>query len=166
MWSLNVSIPQNIIRAIEEVTLGVRGWEEICEEPTLVIKRFEKKDLDGHVKSEIRFLLESVEPFGIEIGNLERFDVAERGSSPVLYLEIKSPGVKALHENLIDIFGSVEGVEGENYIPHITIARGGSGDYIEFSGLSCDTGWTVEMLEFWDGGERKKRSKIILEKNK
>ena len=166
MWSLNVSIPQNIVRAIEEITLGVKGWEEICEEPTLVIKRFEKKDLDGHVKSEIRFLLENVEPFGIEIGNLERFDVAERGSSPVLYLEVKSPEVKALHENLVDVFGSVEGIEGENYIPHITIARGGSGDYIEFSGLSCDTGWIVEMLEFWDRGERKKRSKIILEKNK
>ena len=166
MWSLNVSIPQNIVRAIEEVALGVRGWEEICEEPTLVIKRFEKRDLDGHVKSEIRFLLESVEPFGIEIENLERFDVAEKGSSPVLYLEVKSPEVKALHETLVDVFGSVEGVEGENYIPHITIARGGSGDYTVFSGLSCDTGWTVEMLEFWDRGERKKRSKIILGKNK
>ena len=110
--------------------------------------------------------LESVEPFGIEIENLERFDVAEKGSSPVLYLEVKSPEVKALHETLVDVFGSVEGVEGENYIPHITIARGGSGDYTEFSGLSCDTGWTVEMLEFWDRGERKKRSKIILGKNK
>ena len=166
MWSLNVSMPQNIVRAIKEVTLGVSGWEEICEDPTLVIKRFEKGDVDGHVESEIRLLLEGVEPFDIEIGNLERFDVAERGSSPVLYLEVKSPGMKALHETLVDVFGSVKGVEGENYIPHITIARGGSGDYIEFDGLSCDTEWTVEMLELWNRDGRKKKNKIILGKNK
>ena len=56
MWSLNVSIPQGIVRAIEEMAPVSRGWEEIVEEPTLVIKRFEKEDLDGHIESEIKFL--------------------------------------------------------------------------------------------------------------
>ena len=166
MWSLNVSMPQNIVRAIREVALGASGWEEICEDPTLVIKRFEKVDVSGHVESEIKLLLESVEPFDIEIGNLERFDVAERGSSPVLYLEVKSPGMKALHEILVDVFGSVKGVEGENYIPHITIARGGGVRDVDFSGFSGPTIWTAETLEFWNRDKRKKKNKVILDKNK
>ena len=102
----------------------------------------------------------------LEIGNLERFDVAERGSSPVLYLEVKSPGMKALHEILVDVFGSVKGVEGENYIPHITIARGGGVRDVDFSGFSGPTIWTAETLEFWNRDKRKKKNKVILDKNK
>ena len=158
-------MPQNVVRLVGEVTPRLKGWEEVCEEPTLVIKRFERKDLDGHMESEIKFLLENVEPFNVKIGNLKKFDVAVRGSSPVLYLEIKSPGMKALHETLVSAFGCVKGIEGENYIPHITLARGGGKEDINFSVLPGSTQWTAKMLEFWDRDKRRKKNKIILEKN-
>ncbi len=166
MWSLNVSIPQGIVRAIEEMAPVSRGWEEIVEEPTLVIKRFEKEDLDGHIESEIKFLLENVEPFTVEIGNLEMFEVADRGTSPVLYIEVKSIGMKLIHETLVSVFGCVKGVEGENYIPHITIARGSGVKNIDFSDFSGPTWWTAKTLEFWDGDKRKKKNQVMLDKNK
>ncbi len=162
VWSLNVSIPQNIVRAIGEVTSELGQGGEVNEELTLVIKRFEKRDLDGHLESEIKILLENVEPFVVEIGNLKMFDVADRGTSPVLYLEVKSRGIKLLHETLVSSFGCVEGVEGENYIPHITIARGDGVRGVDFSDFSCSTRWTAEILEFWDRNKRKKKNKVIL----
>ena len=61
------------------------------------------------------------------------FEVADRGTSPVLYIEVKSIGIKVLHETLVSVFGCVKGVEGENYIPHITIARGSGAKNLDFS---------------------------------
>ncbi|HIJ12598.1 MAG TPA: 2'-5' RNA ligase family protein [Halobacteriales archaeon] len=166
MWSLNVSIPQGIVRAIGEITPVLGRGEGIVEEPTLVIKRFEKEDLDGHIESEIKFLLENVEPFIVEIGNLEMFEVADRGTSPVRYIEVKSIGIKVLHETLVSVFGCVKGVEGENYIPHITIARGSGAKNLDFSDFSGPIQWTANTLEFWDRDKRKRKNKVILDKNK
>ncbi len=162
MWSLNVTIPQKVSRLIEEMAPALWNWEEICEDPTLVIKRFETKT--AKEETEIRLLLEKIEPFDVQIGNIRTFDIAQRGISPVLYIEVESPGIEALHEMLVGIFGCVKGIEGQDYTPHITLARGECREYIEFEERPDPIQWEADELEFWHSGKMQKRNKIKLKK--
>jgi len=47
------------------------------------------------------------------------------GPSPVVYRTVESAGLVALHDRLCEAFEAVDGVEGSDYVPHVTVARGG-----------------------------------------
>lgn len=52
-----------------------------------------------------------------------------------------------MHNELSEHFEPIEGIEGEDYVPHITIARGGDADKLRNRHLS-DV-FTVESLQIW-----------------
>ncbi|PSP27986.1 phosphoesterase [Halobacteriales archaeon QH_2_65_14] len=155
MYSLNVPVPgrvaalaSDIARDLPEATPRTRG------EHTLGVKRL----VDGrnpsydHLEAEVRELLAGQPAFDISVTSVEYFADAPRGTSPVVYLAVESPGLVRLHRDLAAAFDPVEDIEGEEYVPHVTIARGGS---VEMARRAAERDvepvtWTASELVFWD----------------
>ncbi|MDZ7701069.1 MAG: 2'-5' RNA ligase family protein [Halobacteriales archaeon] len=97
-------------------------------------------------------------PVDVRIDGLGAFEAPVTGPAPVAYLAVESPGLEALHARLVEAFGAVEGLEGEAYVPHVTVARGGDAAALEpLDGVEIDpVEWTVTELWCWDArpGER------------
>ena len=161
MWSLNAMIPRKIAEMIHSFGPELNGWEEINTDHTLVIKRFQETNLREGFESEMRLLLEKTDAFEIRIKGMDIFSSVPKGSSPVLYIEIESKDLRKIHGELIDVFGVVEGLEGKDYIPHITFARGHK-DGLEKFEKNLDATDIVRVLEFWDREKYKSRGKIFL----
>ena len=96
-----------------------------------------------------------------EVGVFEQPPV---GTAPVVYLAVESPGLVQLHEHLVATFESVsDGIEGESYVPHVTIARGGSVDTARrVAGEVDPIEWTVSELQFWDAKHSQSVSTVSL----
>jgi 2'-5' RNA ligase len=82
----------------------------------------------------------------------------------VVYLAVESPGLRSLHERLCDEFDVVDGVEGDDYTPHVTVARGGERAAAErLVGREIDpVEWTVEELVFHDAERGQSVSRVAL----
>ncbi len=161
MWSLNAMIPRKITEMIHSFGPELNGWEDINKDHTLVIKRFQEINSRDNFESEMRLLLEKTDPFEIRIGDIDIFSSVPKGSSPVLYIEIESRDLVKIHEKLINVFGVVEGLEGKDYIPHITIARGHKNGFERFE-KNLDATGIVKVLEFWDREKYKSKDRIFL----
>ena len=66
-----------------------------------------------------------------------------------------SPGLVRVHRELCETFGTVPGIEGDDYVPHVTLARGGGADAEDAVGRLLETEvepvtWTVGELVFWN----------------
>lgn len=160
MLSVNVPIAGEVKRVISELHPELVGFDQIRERHTLVCKRFEG-EADGDIDqlaSELRMTLRGTEPFDVEIDGIGMFTEPVSGSSPVVYLGIDSAELNQVHLSLTDAFGSVLDLEGASYVPHITLARGGSRE-AAVALLDREVGsisWTVNEIWLWDGkfGER------------
>lgn len=128
MYSLNVPLPSSVTRLagrlaheIPQARARPRG------EHTLVVKRLGDGDHAAYARLEARArdALAGTAPFEARITGVDCFETAVTGPSPVVYLAVESPALRALHDRLCDEFDAVEGLEGEDYVPHVTIARGG-----------------------------------------
>lgn len=168
MYSLNVPVPgrvaalaREIARELPAATARVRG------EHTLGAKRFA---IDGpsdysHLEAEVRQLLVGQPAFEARIDEIAVFEDPPVGDAPVVYFAVESPGLVALHRTLLSAFGPVhERIEGEQYVPHVTIARGGSMDAArrvadrEIEPIE----WTVTELHFWDATHDRSVSTLSL----
>ncbi len=68
---------------------------------------------------------------------------------PLAYLLIESPALFEIHERLCSVFEPIEGLEGDDYVPHVTIARGGDADRLEGTKADEPITWTVDSLILW-----------------
>ncbi|MBX0295954.1 2'-5' RNA ligase family protein [Haloarcula nitratireducens] len=167
MYSLNVPLPAAVTslsgRLARDLPLAQarrRG------EHTLVAKRLGGGDHAAYanIEARARDALRGTAPFSVRVTGVEQFAVAETGSSPVVYLAVESPELVALHERLCEAFDAAEGLEGDEYVPHVTVARGGDAAAAErLVGREVEpVEWTVEELEFYDAERGQWVSRVAL----
>ena len=167
MYSLNVALPSSVTslagrlsRDLPQARARPRG------EHTLVVKRLGNGDHAAYARLEARArdAVRGTTPFEVRITGVGCFETAVTDPSPVVYLAVESPELRALHERLCAEFGAVDRLEGDDYVPHVTIARGGDPaaarrlvereiDPIE---------WAVEELVFHDAERGQSVSRVSL----
>ncbi len=155
VFSLNVPVPPAISRELESRRPLLAGAANVRDRRTLVVKRLPASDWDEFVavEREVRRALADWPRFGVATAGLGCFRSPPAGSAPVVYLAIESPGLQRLHEHLVDILEMVPGIEGPDYVPHITLARGDGAltvlEQLREIGIA-DHEWEVDRLTFWN----------------
>jgi len=164
VFSLNVPVPGSVARLASELYPQLVAFDSQREQFTLVVKRFEKSALDADspdhqlsvLRKQLPAVLAGTPAFEARIGAIDYFAEPTRGSGPVVYLAVGSPGLRDLHHELVDAYGAIEGLEGVDYVPHITVARGGSvADADRLVDRAIEpVSWTVSELLLWDSRYR------------
>lgn len=151
MYSLNVPLPTAVTRLASRLARELpRARARPRGEHTLVGKRLGS---DGaRLATAVEESLGDVAPFELRIGAVECFETAATGTAPVTYLRVESPALQQLHQTLCERFEPVEGIEGDDYVPHVTIARGGDlAAARRLADREIDPiAWTAEQLVVWD----------------
>jgi len=172
VFSLNVPLPGRVGRLAADLHPELSRFERIRDRHTLVAKRFDT-DLDPdadslpRLRERLRPLLREAAPgpLDLRITGLDCFADPPRGTGPVLYLAVESPGLASLHRRLCDSFGVVAGIEGDDYVPHVTLARGGriedARDVVERREID-PVSWTADELRVWDSRYREAAARIPL----
>lgn len=159
-YSLNVPVPAAVRRLSARFEPALTAFQSIRDDPTLVVKRFDGGRSRGEIESLLREEIARVSPFEVRITGVEAFRTPPTGSSPVVYLAVESRGVRRVHEQLVERVGPVRGVEGPNYTPHVTLARGldtAIGDDVDRVETALGrlrarfepVTWTVDQLGVW-----------------
>lgn len=147
MYSCNVPVPADVSRL-------ARGLAAECVEATprdrhtLVLKRLGEGE-PRVIERRLRRALDETGPFEARTAEVELFRTPTSGPGPVAYLRIESPALVELHERLCAAFEPIEGLEGDEYVPHVTIARGGDADRLEGAETGEPIRWTVDSLFVW-----------------
>ena len=167
MYSLNVPIPSSVPRLAAELAAQVPGSRPRTRgEHTLVAKRCGDGDAStfSQYEASARERLAGTAPFACRIDHVDYFETAATGTSPVVYLAVESPGLHELHDSLCAVFDPVDGIEGEEYVPHVTIARGGTVAAAQTLAGPIDEPieWTAEYLECFDAERGVPASRISL----
>lgn len=166
MYSLNVPLPAAVRREVESLRPALSGFETVRETPTLVVKRFGPASPVERqaIESEVRLALVDVEPFEARLDGVGTFEAPVSGPAPVAYLAVESPSLVELHGRLVDRFGSVEGLEGDDYVAHVTLARGGDAAALDGldDGCVAPVEWTVSELWLWDGSAGRPDGRVAL----
>lgn len=151
VFSLNVPAPGRVKRLAATLHPRLAGFERVRERHSLVCKRFESEDY-AHLSERVRRVLDGTTSIEARVTGIEHFEEPVRGPGPVVYLAVASPGLVAIHERLVDTFGAIADLEGEAYVPHITLARGGSVDRAEAlrSRTVDPIEWSISELRFYD----------------
>ncbi|RAW45041.1 2'-5' RNA ligase family protein [Halorubrum sp. 48-1-W] len=167
MFSLNVPLPPAVGRLADDLQPKLSGFDRVRDRHTLVCKRFGVADVTAdagdppprpaahdRLRDRLRPLLASVDPFAVAVVGIDAFEAPASGSGPVVYLDVESDALVRLHRRLCADYGTIEGVEGPAYVPHVTLARGG--DPAAVSRL-VDAGdefgpvrWRVHALDLYD----------------
>jgi 2'-5' RNA ligase len=155
VYSLNVPVPGEVGRLAGEVARDLpTARARPRGEHTLVAKRLGTGDRGEfqRVATRVREALAGTPAFEARVAAVDYFETAADGASPVVYLAVESPELQRLHERLCSVVDPVDGIEGEAYVPHVTVARGGRVDAAErLTGRDIDpVTWTVTELQFWD----------------
>lgn len=152
MDSLNVPVPGSVRQQLEALRPALAGFETVREDPTLVLKRFDGSAPADAIESEVRLVLADADPFEVRVDGINSFERPVSGAAPVAYLAVESPGLERFHEQLVGSFGAVDGLEGEDYVPHVTVARGGGPEALDqLDAVAFEpVEWSVTELRFWD----------------
>lgn len=167
MYSLNVPLPSEVARRaaaiardLPDATPRERG------EHTLLAKRLGRGDAADFARYEAaaREAVAGTAPFAVRIDRVDVFEAAVTGTSPVVYLAVESPGLIEFHERLCERFEPIAELGGEDYVPHVTIARGGSIEAARAVAGPLDEPieWTAETLAFHDAERGVATSEISL----
>ena len=168
MYSLNVPVPSGVARLASDLARELPGARARPRgEHTLVCKRLDPgsgPDAVHRLDARLREALAGAPPFAARVSGIEQFREAVTGPSPVVYLAVESPGLLELHDRLVDEFGAIEGLEGEDYTPHVTLARDGDMASAERAAAYDvePVSWTVTELEFFDSKYREVAGRVSL----
>lgn len=155
VYSCNVPVPTEVSRLARG--LATETFEATPRDRhTLLAKRL-GEDGPGVLAREVRELIAGLPPFSARVTGVDAFYNPPMGSAPVAYLIVESPGLYRLHEMLCERFDPVPQLEGNEYSPHVTVARGGDADRLV--GREVEFEWTVDSVFVWsaDYGERIER---------
>lgn len=154
MYSINVPVPGRVKRLAADLYPHLVAFDRVRERHTLVVKRFERGGRTGDrhhalavLREELRPALTGAPAFEARVSGIGCFERPVRGPGPVVYLAVESPGLERLHRRLVGEFGTVLDLEGEAYVPHVTLARDGP---IGTARQLCEMG--IEPIE-WAVGE-------------
>ncbi|WP_227353277.1 2'-5' RNA ligase family protein [Haladaptatus salinisoli] len=152
MYSLNVPVPGEVARLAEELRPSLHRFDAVRDRHTLVVKRFGERDNYDRLEMQVRTALVGTPAFEARITEIDYFERPARGDGPVVYLGVESPGLREIHRELVVEFDRIEGIEGEDYVPHVTLARGGSLDAARrLAERDVDPiTWNVNRLHLWD----------------
>ena len=167
MYSLNVPVPTRVASAASEVARELpQARIRNRGEHTLGVKRLasDQGAQYSRIEARTRELLAGQPPFEAQISEIGVFENPPVGTAPVVHFVVESPELRALHDRLVEQFGIVDGeIEGENYSPHVTIARGGSIEMAErVAGDIEPVNWSVTELIFWDATHDQSVSTVSL----
>ncbi|GAB3420658.1 2'-5' RNA ligase family protein [Haloparvum alkalitolerans] len=164
MFSLNVPIPPAVERIADDLQPRLVSFDRVRERHTLVCKRIGVDDLPvagraphkdralAALREELRPLLAGTAPIDLRIAGIDAFERPAQGPGPVVYLAVESDALRRLHRRLCGAFDPVDGIEGDDYVPHVTLARGGDRDAVERL-LAADVepvSWTASELDVYD----------------
>lgn len=165
MFSCNAPVPGRVSRIADRLHPELVGFDRVRERHALLVKRLGEAEggLD-HLAGRVRRALSGLAPVRVRVDGIGVFEDPPRGSGPVVYLAVESPGIVAAHERLVGEFGAVEGLEGEGFVPHVTLARGGDPDAARrLREREIDpVTWTVEELHLFDAGHDEVARRISL----
>jgi len=155
VYSLNVPVPTAVARLAGELARELPGARARARgEHSLLLKRLGPGDGGAidHLVERARTAIAGTEPFAVRVDGVDYFAEPETGTGPVVYLTVESPPLVALHRRLCDAFDPVAHLEGEAYVPHVTIARGGEVAAAErLAGRSIEPrSFEVTELVVWD----------------
>jgi hypothetical protein len=174
VYSLNAPVPSAVARLASDLARDLpEARPRRRGEHTLVCKRLDGGSSPGaraghgtagRLDARVREAVTGTAPFAARIAGVDQFREAVIGPSPVVYLAVESPGLLDLHRRLCETFEPVEGLEGEAYTPHVTVARGGSSAAAD---ALCDreiepVEWTVEKLQVYDAQHAQPVSTLAL----
>jgi len=167
VYSLNVPVPAAVARLASDLASNLPAARARPRgEHTLVVKRLGEGAHTPYPRLEarVRDLLAGQQAFEARVAGVGLFRDPPAGSGPVVYLRIESPPLVALHRRLLPAFDPVEGMEGDAYVPHVTVARSGSLDRAErLADRPVDPiTWDVTELVFWDGEHSQPVSRLSL----
>ena len=156
MFSVTVPVPESLRERSRALRPALSGFERIRPPRSrqLVAKRLPAETRREFLTDarRARAALAPVEPFEVRIPGTDTFADPPRGPGPVAYLAVESAGLERVHERLVDAFDAVPGLEGPDYVPHLTLARGGSpsaADSLAERSFEPIT-FSVERLSFYD----------------
>ncbi|TYT63981.1 2'-5' RNA ligase family protein [Natrialba swarupiae] len=164
MYSVNVPVPGRVRTLANELYPELVGFETVREDHSCLLKRLGDADHVAQLQHRAHRALEGTPAVEARIAGIDYFSDPPLGSAPVVYLAVESPGLEAIHADLVDVFETVDGLEGPEYVPHVTLARGGEESAArrladrEIEPIS----WTVTELEFWDGTYKLPVSRVSL----
>lgn len=169
MFSLNVPVPGQVERLAADLHPALTAFDSIRERHSLVVKRFDTSldpDADSlpRLRERLRETLRGVAPFEARVDGIDYFERPTRGEGPVVYLRVESSGLYDLHGRLCESFGTVPEMEGDDYTPHVTLARGGRiDDAAALADREIDEiRWTVGEVGVWDSRYREDAARIPL----
>ncbi|WP_049980352.1 2'-5' RNA ligase family protein [Halolamina rubra] len=156
---MNLRVPPAVERLADSLHPKLTPFERVRERHTLVVKRIEADTWQrggGGVRERLRRVLDETRPFPVRIDGVDYFADPPDGRGPVVYLSVESEGIRQLHRRLCREFPVVDALEGENYVPHVTLARGGSvADAERVADTEIDpVEWTAERALTWDREHR------------
>jgi 2'-5' RNA ligase len=154
VYSLNVPVPGQVSALASRLARELPAARARTRaDHTLVLKRLGAgDDTFARLAARAREALSGAPAVEARVTGIDYFAQAASGPSPVIYLAVESPGLVALHHRLAAPFDPVGGIEGDAYVPHVTVARGGPVDAARrLADRAVDpVEWTVTSLVFWD----------------
>lgn len=154
VYSVNAPVPGRVRELASGLYPRLVGFETVREDHSLLVKRLAA---DGQpvsaVRRRVHRALDGAPAVEARITGIDYFDDPPLGSAPVVYLAVESPGLEAIHADLAETFDPVPGLEGGDYVPHVTLARGGDEAVARrLADRSIEpVTWTITELEFRDG---------------
>lgn len=166
MYSLNVPLPGEVAALASDLARENRTARARQRGThTLVVKRLTGEgEAFPRLAARAREALSGAPAFEVRVTGIGAFEEAVTGPSPVVYLAVESPGLEALHRRLVGPFDPVEGMEGEAYVPHVTVARGGTlaaARRLAERDIDPIT-WRVAELRFWDAEREQSAGTVSL----
>lgn len=190
MFSLNVPLPSAVDRLADRLHPQLARFDRIRERHSLVCKRIgvdvladpnrppNKDAAIAELRAELRPLVRGTGPFQVEITGIDAFEEPTAGPGPVVYLVVESEPLVRLHWRLVRAFGAIEELEGDAYVPHVTLARGLEGrqrngqqnstpldeelELLRAAAGEIDVQWRVDELDLWDPEFRESAGRIRL----
>lgn len=159
MYSLNAPVPSAVGRLASGLASELRGVDARTRH-TLVVKRLGDGDRST-VARRAREALAGAPACEARVTGLDAFENPPAGRAPVVYLDVESPGLVRIHERLCEAFEPVEGLEGDEYVPHVTVARGSDARRLLDREVEPVT-WTVDRLELWNATYRETVESVAL----
>lgn len=168
MYSVNVPVPIEIRELASQLRPALSDFDRIrpARTRTLVLKRLPANDRREYldVARRAREALDGTPPFEVRVTGIDTFRDPPMGPAPVAYLAVEGKGLHAIHDRLIEAFDAVEALEGPDYVPHVTLARGGpqsAPDPLLEREIEPVT-FTVEALELYDSAHAERVESIPL----
>lgn len=154
MYSLNAPVPASVERVCVALQTELSEFTPRTD-PALVCKRLDTDRSPtrfDELKRRLSAALAGTPAIEARVEEIDLFEHPPSGSRPVVYLRVESPGLETLHSELCSTFPPVPEIEGEDYTPHITVARGGpvaTARRVTNLGFDPIT-WTVSELRLYD----------------